>query len=437
MDKKFQSKIRKLFETRLNLEIELLKGHSLLLEYIEKKKRTTKIDNAVYKCKSKIALEKVVDVNKQLIRLAGKRENPEKFFAQQDLWLKKITEMNDKVMHEAQSYKMSFEPSSFPAPGITGSKGSLQQTRSETSSRSDKTRYSEAPLSENWSKVSNKSKDSRQLDSHKSDKSAFTSHTATGRTMSSSEKRHELALVKRHHEELERQYQISIRLKEQKNRPKVEQSQLELEQLAESHRKQLIEMEMKAFELEDSSSEVSEKVAESNSTVVSQPISKVATDQTNDWVNSVSSQAPPDGASALGLLAFSPVPISSEPTTSAHLAHAIHTSNSHNNEHTALSDPGIYSHGHRAAPQFGSVSLLPLQPFVPSISFPVNNMHSSAHVLPPPSAVPLQTMTSNITNVFFAIGQPESLPVPMLPAYPGSDFVSLSPAFAGDGFSFS
>ena len=153
MDKKFQNKIRKLFETRINLENELLKGHSLLLEYIENNSRTTKIDNAVYK--SKIALEKAVDVNEQLIRLAGKTENPEKTIAQQDLWLMKVTEMKDKVMHEAQSYKMSLETSSFPAAGITVSKGSLRQTRSETSSRSHKTRDSEARVSENRSKVSN------------------------------------------------------------------------------------------------------------------------------------------------------------------------------------------------------------------------------------------------------------------------------------------
>ena len=197
--------------------------------------------------------------------------------------------------------------------------------------------------------------------------------------------------------------------------------------MAENHKKQLIEMELKAFELEDSSSEVSEKVAQSNLTGVSQPISKVATDRTNDWVDSVSSQAPPDVASAPGLQAFTHVPISSGPTTSALLAHAIHTSNSHNHEHTALSDPGIHSYGHRAMPRFGSASLLPLQAsvsFPASVPFPVNNMHSSAHVLPTPSAVPLQTMSSNITNGSFAIAQPESLPVPMLPAQPGSGFVS-------------
>ena len=93
--------------------------------------------------------------------------------------------------------------------------------------------------------------------------------------------------------------------------------------MAESHKKQLIEIELKAFELEDSSSEVSEKVAESNSTGVSQPISKVATDRTKDYIDSVSSEAPPDLVSAPGLLAFTHVPISSGPTTSAILAHAI------------------------------------------------------------------------------------------------------------------
>ena len=52
--------------------------------------------------------------------------------------------------------------------------------------------------------------------------------------MSSSEKRLELNLVKRRHEMLERQYQVSLRVKEQENRLKFERSQLELEQLAES-----------------------------------------------------------------------------------------------------------------------------------------------------------------------------------------------------------
>ena len=159
-------------------------------------------------------------------------------------------------------------------------------------------------------------------------------------------------------------------------------------------------MEMKAFEIEDSSSEVSEKLVESNLAGVIQTILKAATDRTNDWVDSFSSQAPPDVASAPGLLAFTTVPISSKTTISANLVHAIHTSIGHNHGYTALSDDGIHSHGHRATPQFGSASLLPLQASDPSASVSINNMHSSAHVsgahvLPPTSDVPLPTISSN------------------------------------------
>ena len=88
-------------------------------------------------------------------------------------------------------------------------------------------------------------------------------------------------------------------------------------------------------------------------------------------------------------------------------------------------------------PQFGRARFLLLQASAPSVSIPVNNMHSSAHVLPAPSVVPLQTMSSTITNGSFAHGQPESLPVPMLPAQPGTVFFSLPPAFDGGDFSSS
>ena len=78
MDKKFQNKIGKLFETRLNLENELLKDHPFLLEFIENKSRTAKTDNAAYKCK--VAFEKAVDVNEPLIRLAEKKRKTLKIF---------------------------------------------------------------------------------------------------------------------------------------------------------------------------------------------------------------------------------------------------------------------------------------------------------------------------------------------------------------------
>ena len=124
--------------------------------------------------------------------------------------------MNDKVIHEAQRFEMSLAPSSLPAPGITGSMESSQQTRSETFSHSHKTRYSDARESENRSKVSNKSLRIVESLTHLSLINLLL--LSTVRTMSSSEKRHELALVKRRHEELETQYQVSTRLKEQENR---------------------------------------------------------------------------------------------------------------------------------------------------------------------------------------------------------------------------
>ena len=74
---------------------------------------------------------------------------------------------------------------------------------------------------------------------------------------------------------------------------------------------------MKAFEIEEYSSEISEKVKESNLTRVRKPISKISSDRTNAWVYSVISQAPLDSAYALGLLDFTRVPISSELSTSA------------------------------------------------------------------------------------------------------------------------
>ena len=122
------------------------------------------------------------------------------------------------------------------------------------------------------------------------------------------------------------------------------------------------------------------------------------------------------------MLAFTPVPISSEPMTSASLVHATNNINGHKHGHKALNDPGIYGHVHRAMPQFCCESLLPLLASVPPVSFPINKMHSSVHVLTPPSAVPLQTMSSNKTNGNFVNGQLESLAVPLLPAQPGICF---------------
>ena len=62
-------------------------------------------------------------------------------------------------------------------------------------------------------------------------------------------------ILKKQQEELERQAKVSLRLKEQQNKMKQyvleQQSSLELEELAEVHRKKLAEIELKGLEIED------------------------------------------------------------------------------------------------------------------------------------------------------------------------------------------
>ena len=116
---------------------------------------------------------------------------------------------------------------------------------------------------------------------------------------------------------------------------------------------------MCAFEIKVNSFEVCENKKESNLTRLSQPISKSVTDPTKAWLDSVSSQVPPDSASAHGLMAFNLVPISLEPTTSANLVHTININN--------------------LAMHFGDASILSLQDNIPPVLTPVDNMHCTAH----------------------------------------------------------
>ena len=122
-------------------------------------------------------------------------------------------------MHEAYSYKMSLERSSFSATGLTGSKGSLKKQGlrhpdARTKQEIQKHEYPKTGLRSPTTlrKVGNKN--------HISLINLLPLVICTIvaiHTISSSEKRHEFALIKRRHEELERQYQVSVRLKEQEN----------------------------------------------------------------------------------------------------------------------------------------------------------------------------------------------------------------------------
>ena len=92
-------------------------------------------------------------------------------------------------------------------------------------------------------------------------------------------------ISKKQQEELERQAKLSLRLKEQQNR-------LELEELAEEHRKKLAEIELQGLELEDELSEISENAEESGLTRISPQLTIDEKDRTRHWVESVDQNQP-------------------------------------------------------------------------------------------------------------------------------------------------
>ena len=117
-------------------------------------------------------------------------------------------------------------------------------------------------------------------------KTSFEAVTEPDKIDSSSKVSHHSEMIlKKQQEELERQAKVSLRLKEQ-------QSRLELEELAEEHRKKLAENELKGLELEDELSEISENAEESGLTRISPQLTIDEKDRTRHWVESVDHNQP-------------------------------------------------------------------------------------------------------------------------------------------------
>ena len=93
-----------------------------------------------------------------------------------------------------------------------------------------------------------------------------------------------------------RQAKVSLRLKEQQNKMKQcflkQQSNLELEKLAEEHRKKLAEVELKGLELEDELSEISKNAEENGLTRISLQLTIDENDRTRHWVEFVDHNQP-------------------------------------------------------------------------------------------------------------------------------------------------
>ena len=71
-----------------------------------------------------------------------------------------------------------------------------------------------------------------------------------------------------------------------------QQSSLELEELAEEHRKKLAEIELKGLELEDELSEISENAEESGLTGIYSQLTTYEKDRTRHWAESVDHNQP-------------------------------------------------------------------------------------------------------------------------------------------------
>ena len=241
----FQKKIKKWFEKRSNLENELYKCHEIILEYIESQSRSSKNDTYIEKCRNYI--EQAVELNNELIDMASESANPNELIPAQDMWLHKLTNCNDTVLQEAIIYKTSFEAVTELDNIYSSSKISHHSGKSEK------------PQSH---KTDTRSKLSHRSSRHQQSGCQKCSRYTAAPSKTPSEKKRDLILLKKQQEELERQAKVSLRLKEQQNKMKQyfleQQSSLELEELAEDHRKKLAENELKRLELEDELSEISE-----------------------------------------------------------------------------------------------------------------------------------------------------------------------------------
>ena len=240
MDENFQKRVQRLFAKRTKLENELYKCHEIIIEHIESQSRSSKIDTQIQNCKSLI--ETAVEINEELIKLVSKSVDPDKLIPAQDMWLHTVTSRNDTVLQKAASYKvgLNVEPEETELDKVAESLSTIVTTQPQDSHEADAR-----------SKVSRYSSRHHKSGSHKS------SRYTVAQSKTSTEKRRDLLVLKKQQEEPERQAKVSLKLKAQQKKIKEQQGSLELEELAQVHRKKLAEIELKEFELEEELSEAS------------------------------------------------------------------------------------------------------------------------------------------------------------------------------------
>ena len=176
-------------------------------------------------------------------------------------------------------------------------------------------------------------------------------------------------ILKREQEEHERQAKVSLRLKEQQNKMKQnfleQQTSLELENLAEEHRTNLAEIELKGLQLEDELSEISENAEESGLSRISPQLTIDEKDRTRHWVESVDHNQPetvvvPNQEQHVR----STAPEATYPASTNYMVSSSFTGA--NKGQAASSDPGLYFSNHIHGQQHNLSNLVQSQ-------IPVNN----------------------------------------------------------------
>ena len=166
-----------------------------------------------------------------------------------------------------------------------------------------------------------------------------------------------------------------------------QQSSLELEELAEEHRKKLAEIELKGLELEDELSEISENAEESGLTRISPQLTIDEKDRTRHWVESVDHNQPDAVVvSNQEQHVRSIAPEATYPASTNYLVSSSFTGV--NNGQAASSDPGLYYSNHIHGQQHNLSNLVRSQ-------VSVNNPKGLHQVIQPVSNnLPQQTFLS-------------------------------------------
>ena len=159
---------------RTSLENELSVVHSRITESLEGSIRKTKINALIESCKS--ILEKALAKNDEFVILANKIDKPSKLLTELAAWWDRIVKVNDEVTGKARAHMESNQASEVCVSETSRSKVSSKSAKSGSSKQSSM------------------------------------------KSLTPSERRKELLLAKMKREELEKQHEATLRLKQLNHR---------------------------------------------------------------------------------------------------------------------------------------------------------------------------------------------------------------------------